>query len=224
VKNIIQNFEKLIQVHEKNTHSLETIVNNDDNIQNLMKKYKKKDGDEEIDEVEDNSKVINHKDNIKKIQQYCIKQRGLLNKLVKDNLPKIKKHQILLQGLLDIFVRKKDHLNFLGKLHSQKEEMEKQSQSNNSEDFERKLRHEIKFINKINKDLKYEISNYKKNQEDIYLFINSFFKEKANTTKDCLIELKKEASEDDKADELNNKSSEDKSKQKCIDDDFENIN
>ena len=65
MKNIIQNFEKLIQIHEKNTHSLETIVNNDNNIQNLMKKYKKKDVDEEIDEVEDNSKVINHKDNIK---------------------------------------------------------------------------------------------------------------------------------------------------------------
>lgn len=228
VKNIIQNFEKLIAVHEKNTHSLETIVNNDDNMQNLIKKYKKKGGDEEADEVEDNSKTINHKDNIKKIQQYCVKQRGLLNKVSKDNLPKIKKHQILLQGLLDIFARKKDHLNFLGKLHSQKEEMEKQSQTNNSdpliknkiEDFERKLRHEIKFINKINKDLKYEISNYKKNQEDIYLFINSLFKEKANTTKDCLIELKKEASEEDKAEELNNKSSEDKGKQKCVDDDF----
>ena len=228
MKNIIQNFEKLIQIHEKNTHSLETIVNNDNNIQNLMKKYKKKDVDEEIDEVEDNSKVINHKDNIKKIQQYCIKQRGLLNKVVKDNLQKIKRHQVLLQGLLDIFIIKKDHLNFLGKLHSQKEEMEKQSQSNNSdpliknkiEDFERKLRHEIKFIIKINKDLKYEISNYKKNQEDIYLFINSLFKEKAITTKDCLIELKKEASVDDKTEELNNKSSEDKSKEKCVDDDF----
>jgi hypothetical protein len=195
-------------------------------MQNLMKKYKNKGGEEEDDEVEDNSKVINHKDNIKKIQQYCIKQRGLLNKIVKDNLPKIKKHQILLQGLLDIFVRKKDHINFLGKLHSQKKEMEKQSNNsdplikNKIEDFERKLRHEIKFINKINKDLKYEISNYKKNQEDIYLFINSLFKEKANTTKDCLIELNKEASEDDKTEELNNKSSEDKSKQKCVDDDF----
>lgn len=230
VKNIIQNFEKLITVHEKNTHSLEAIVNNDDNMKNLIKKYDKKRGDEEADEIEDSSKVINHKDNIKKIQQYCIKQRGLLNKVVNNNLPKIKKHQILLQGLLDIFVRKKDHLNFLGKLHSQKGEMEKQSQSDNSDpliknkidDFERKLRHEIKFINKINKDLKYEISNYKKNQEDIYIFINSLFKEKANTTKDCLIELKKEPSENDNTDELNNKNSE--QSKHFLDDDFENIN
>ena len=218
VKNIIQNFEKLLSVHEKNTHALENIVNNDNNKKNLDKNYEIKNNnidkfDDNVDEENSNKKIINHKNNISKIRQYCVIQRGFLNKKVQESLEKIRKHQILLQGLLDIYARKKDHLNFLGKLHSQKEELEKQKQdiedpliNNKIDDLEKKLKYEIKFINKINKDLRYEIEKYKSNQEEIYIFINSLFKEKANTVKNCIKELNKENLEEDKDDENNIKS------------------
>ena len=95
----------------------------------------------------------------------------------------------------------------MGRLHSQKEEVEKQKENNNLEDpldkikieeFQKKLEHEKKFIKKINKDLKYEIEIYKKNkQKDIYNYINDVYKEKAKKIKDSVEYLKKEKLEDE---------------------------
>ena len=217
VKNIIQNFEKLFSIQEKNTHALENIVINDKNIKNLEEKYETKNNnidkfdDNNNNEENNNNKNNNHKNNISKILKYCAIQRDYLDKKVKESLEKIKKHQILLEGLLNIFIRKKDHLNFLGKLHSQKKELEKQKQDNNEDpliinkidEFEEKLKYKIKFINKINKDLKYEIEKNKNNQEDIYIFINSLFKEKETIVKDYIKELNEENLEEDKNDKNN---------------------
>ncbi len=115
-------------------------------------------------------------------------------------MTKIKKYQKLLEGLLDIYSRKKEHLNFLGRLHSQKAELEKQKYEkdlidpiikNKIDEIESKLEYEIKFIKKMNKDLKYEIEKYKDNQEDIYIFINSLYKDKSISIKNCLENLNK---------------------------------
>lgn len=208
VKNLILNFEKLSEIRKKNTQALQNIVNNDNNSQKLNKEANK-DKENNIDDDEDDheSKKINHKSNIAKIKSYCTIQRNFETKL-ENSLKKIKKHQINLQELLDIYSRKKDHLNYLGRLHSQKEEMEKQKiNSTGKEDplvkkkideLEEKLKHEIRFIKRLNKDLKYEIENYKDNQEeDIYILVNSLFKDKATNIKDCINDLNKEVVEEE---------------------------
>ena len=135
------------------------------------------------------------------MRQYYNLQQKYLNKSVNDNLTNIKKYQIFLQELLDIFTRKKEHLNFLGRLHSHKTDLEKQKESNNTaanvlqnklDELKNNINHEIKFIKKMNKDLKYEIEQYKNNQEDIYIYINSLFKEKSNTIKIAIESLNAE--------------------------------
>ena len=162
----------------------------------------------------------NHKNNISKIRQNCIIQRGFLNKK-EQNLTKIKKYQNLLDGLLDIYSRKKEHINYLGRLHSQKEEMEKYKESkgvidpikkSKIDEIEKKLKNEIKFIKKINKDLKYEIERYKENQEDIYILINSLFKDKSSSIKNCIENLNKNNYDDPEDNEEQSNLKKEKSK------------
>ena len=212
VKNIIQNLENISNIRKKNIHALDSIVNNDNNYRNLHKENKNKnikinkdsnidtyDENDDDDENCENKKINEHKNNINKIRQHCTIQRGFLNKK-ETTLTKIKKYQSLLDGLLDIYTRKKEHINYLGRLHSQKEEMEKYKENKGVMDpitkgkideIEKKLKNEIKFIKKINKDLKYEIERYKENQEDIYILINSLFKEQSNSIKNCIENLNK---------------------------------
>ena len=196
LKNIIENFEKLIAIKNVKIKALENIVDNDKNHQKLIKK-----NDFDDDDNSQSKTNLNVKSNIKKLRQYYNLQQKYLNKSVNDNLTNIKKYQIFLQELLDIFTRKKEHLNFLGRLHSHKTDLEKQKESNNTaanvlqnklDELKNNINHEIKFIKKMNKDLKYEIEQYKNNQEDIYIYINSLFKEKSNTIKIAIESLNAE--------------------------------
>jgi hypothetical protein len=224
VKIIIENLEKLTLTRKKSLDALKEIVNKDKDIKSLNKKNKKDDFDINEEEKGENDIDLNHKRSIKKISKYCIIQKGFLDSKVDETINKIKKYQELLQDLLDIYARKKEHINYLGRLHSQKEEVEKQKENSNLEnpvdkikieEFEKKLEHEKKFIKKINKDLKYEIGIYKDNkQKEIYNYINDVYKEKAKKIKDSVEYLNKEKLEDEEEqrnekDNINNENSND---------------
>ena len=224
VKIIIENLEKLTLTRKKSLDALKEIVNKDKDIKSLNKKNKKDDFDINEEEKGESDIDLNHKRSIKKISKYCIIQKGFLDSKVDETINKIKKYQELLQDLLDIYSRKKEHINYLGRLHSQKEEVEKQKENTNLEnpvdkikieEFEKKLEHEKKFIKKINKDLKYEIGIYKDNkQKEIYNYINDVYKEKAKKIKDSVEYLNKEKLEDEEEqrnekDNINNENSND---------------
>ena len=158
LKSIIENLEKIIAIKNVKIKALENIVNNDKNHQKLMKKNDIDDFDD--DDIESNKKnfFLNHKGNINKIRQYYNLQQKYLNKNVNENLTHIKKYQILLQELLDIYIRKKEHINFLGRLHSHKCDLEKQQEGNNTtpnilknklDELKHNIEHEIKFIKNI---------------------------------------------------------------------------
>jgi len=208
VKIIIENLEKLSSTRKKSLDALKEIVNKDKAIKSLNKHNKNDDFEINEEEKGENDIDLNHKRYIKKISKYCTIQKGFLDTNVDETINKIKKYQELLQDLLDIFSRKKEHINYLGRLHSQKDEVEKQKENNNLEnpvdkikieELEKKLEHEKKFIKKINKDLAYEIDIYKKNkQNDIYNYINEVYKEKAKKIKDSVEYLNKEKLEDEK--------------------------
>ena len=207
VNNIIQNLEKINTARKKSLDALKEIVNKDKDIKILNKKKVVDDFDINEDESKENNIDINHKKYIKKINKYCTIQGGFLDKTVEENLKKVKKYQLLLKELLDIYTRKSEHLNFLGRLHSQKEELEKQKENNKIdipmnkikiEELNKKLEHQIKFIKKLNKDLKYEIEIFKNNkQKDIYVYINNIYKEKNNKMKDSIEYLNKDKLEDE---------------------------
>ena len=208
VKIIIENLEKLSSTRKKSLDALKEIVNKDKDIKSLNKHNKNDDFEINEEEKGENDIDLNHKRYIKKISKYCTIQKGFLDTNVDETINKIKKYQELLQDLLDIFSRKKEHINYLGRLHSQKDEVEKQKENSNLEnpvdkikieELEKKLEHEKKFIKKINKDLAYEIDIYKKNkQNDIYNYINEVYKEKAKKIKDSVEYLNKEKLEDEK--------------------------
>ena len=223
--------EKISETRKKRLDALKAIVNKDKNIKNLNKKNKVDDFDLNDEEKNDDNININHNRYIKKIGKYCNIQIGFLDNNMHETINKIKKYQALLQDLLDIYARKKEHINYLGRLHSQKEEFEKQKTNTNESmmnikinEIELKLEHEIKFIKKLNKDLKYEIDIYKnKKQKDIYIYINELYKEKAKKIKDSIEYLNREKLEDEEEPEkdknnIDDENIDDKSKDKGIDD------
>ena len=217
VNNIIQNFEKLSAIRKKSLDALKEIVNKDKDIKSLNKNNKVDDFDFNEEEKKDGDDIdINHKRYIKKMSKYCTIQTGYLDTSVDDTIKKIKKYQALLKELLDIYSRKGEHINYLGRLHSQKDELEKQKENNNNkvnnpvidikiEELKNKLEHEIKFIKKLNKDLKYEIEVYKNNLEkNIYIYINEIYKEKLKKIKDSVDYLNKEKLEDEEEQRIDN--------------------
>ena len=141
---------------------------------------------------------------------------GFLDKDFEENINKIKKHQKLLQELSDIYSRKKEHINYLGRLHSQFLDIKKQKESSDlenpvlnikMEESEKKLKHETMFIKKLNKDLKYEIELYKKEKhKEIYELINSIYKTKQQIMKDSIDFINKENldNEEEQKSEINN--------------------
>ena len=209
VKMIIEKLEKISSTRKGSLDALQRIVNKDKDLKSLEKNKNIKDDFDfnEEDKKEDISST-NHKRLIKKMNKYYNIQIGFIEKNVADTITKIKKYQELLQDLLDIYSRKNEHINFLRRLHSQKDEFEKQKENGKikdnpldkikSEEFEKKLTLEKKFIKKINKDMKYEIEEFKKNnRKDIYNYINEIYKEKAKIVKDSVEYLNKEKLEDE---------------------------
>lgn len=179
LKNILDNFEKLKRVHETNTHALEKIVliNNE-----MEKENKDKAGKKEI------------KSNINKIKKYCTEQRGFLDKNLRDSTYRLQKYKTLLEGLIEIYFRKKDHINFLGKLHSEMSFLEKEYNDNENmmvkekiDKLKMKLNHQIKFIAIMNKDLAYEVKKFKQNEEiNVYIYIVSLYKNKFLRINNCI--------------------------------------
>ena len=218
VKMIIEKLEKISSTRKGSLDALQRIVNKDKDLKSLEKnKNIKDDFDFNEEEKKEDVSSINHKRLIKKMNKYYNIQIGFIEKNVADTITKIKKYQELLQDLLDIYSRKNEHINFLRRLHSQKDEFEKQKENGKikdnpldkikSEEFEKKLTLEKKFIKKINKDMKYEIEEFKKNnRKEIYNYINEIYKEKAKKVKDSVEYLNKEKLEDeeDSKDQKNN--------------------
>ena len=103
-----------------------------------------------------------------------------------------------MEALEDIFSRKDNHIIFLVKLHGKLNEKIKESESMEDHDknkkkinnevnsFRKKVEREKSFINKINKDLKYEIEQFRETKENkIYELINNLYKN--NYLKECEI-------------------------------------
>jgi len=159
VKIIIENLEKLSSTRKKSLDALKEIVNKDKAIKSLNKHNKNDDFEINEEEKGENDIDLNHKRYIKKISKYCTIQKGFLDTNVDETINKIKKYQELLQDLLDIFSRKKEHINYLGRLHSQKDEVEKQKENNNLENPVDKIK-----IEELEKKLEHEKKIYKKNK------------------------------------------------------------
>ena len=152
--------------------------NNDENniiIDNKINKYEKKD-----------MKLFDNEVN-SKLKSYISLNTELYEKDMKENLEKINDNKIIIEELKEIFDRKKSHINFLMKLISNYNELDKKRKiepdnktiNKDYEHVKKYLDIEIDFIKKLNQDLKYEIDFFKKNIEDnIYKYVNELYKNK----------------------------------------------
>ena len=103
---------------------------------------------------------------------------------VKKNLEKINENKIIVEELKEIYDRKKSHINFLMKLISNYNELDKKRKiepdnktiNKDYEHVKKYLELETVFIKKLNLDLKYEIDFFKENKENnIYKYINELY-------------------------------------------------
>ena len=175
VKTIIHNFEKISETRKKGLDALKAIVNKDKNIKNLNKKNKVDDFDLNDEEKNDDNININHNRYIKKIGKYCNIQIGFLDNNMHETINKIKKYQELLQDLLDIYARKKEHINYLGRLHSQKEEFEKQKTNTNESMIAFLYLHNLPKINNLNLEdnlqIQKDVKGHKIDHEYHHIFL-----------------------------------------------------
>ena len=149
--------------------------NNDENdikTINKINKYEKKD-----------MKIFDNEVN-NKLKDYILINKEFYEKEMKENLEKIDENKTIVEELNEIYERKKTHKNFLMKLISNYNELDKKRkiEPNNktiNKDYEHVKQYldlEIDFIKKLNLDLKYEIVFFKENIEDnVYKYINELY-------------------------------------------------
>ena len=165
-------------------------INDDRTIKNKKTIDKKEKWDKKIFEGEINNKLA----------VYISINRDFYEK---DYLDKINENKIAVEELKEIFDRKKSHINFLLKLNSKLKDIEnkKTIEPNNKtliKDYDLIKTYvdiEKEFINKLNKDLKYEIDNYRENIENsVYKNINELYTNKYNKQNEIFEKLNEEIS------------------------------
>jgi hypothetical protein len=213
IEYLIKNFEKEINISEKKNVALNNIINiyekdsKQENKKDIKKDDKNKnnenDSENNIEKEKDNNdnNKDNHKDyiekldlkifagEINKIKSYTKINTEYISKDLRKTIEKIKDYKNTIEGLKNIFIRKKNHIQFLIKLHSQLNEIEKKNELTDENDknkqkieqdldfFKKKVELEKNFINELNKHLKYEIENFKNTKENsIYSFIVNLYK------------------------------------------------
>ena len=131
-------------------------------------------------------KIING--DINKIKNYSSLNQNFILEQLNPTINKMLELKDILEGLRDIYNRKKNHINFLGKLNSkynEKKKIEELAEEDGNKKnivkdinfFKKKIELEKSFINKLNQNLKYEINKFKKEKENsIYILINDLFK------------------------------------------------
>ena len=196
--NIINYFQEI-----KNIDINNNIENKDkDKDKKEFENVEKREEDNNINEKGNTKEEWDHRilnGDINKIVKYSSLNNKFINEDLNPTLDKINELKEIIDCLSDIFVRKKSHIIFLIKLKSQLnekikrheliEEEEEENIKNLVKDlnfFQRKIEKEKSFINKLNENLKFEISKFKEEQENsIYLLINDLYKN--NYLKQCEI-------------------------------------
>ena len=203
--------EGIINISEKKMKSLDeiikifkevqTIENNNINKDENINENKEEDNEERKDIDKNQKEKLNIKclnEDINKLEEYS----SINKKFIKEKLLPVIEELIdlkeILEALEDIFSRKDNHIIFLVKLHGKLNEKIKESESMEDHDknkkkinnevnsFRKKVEREKSFINKINKDLKYEIEQFRETKENkIYELINNLYKN--NYLKECEI-------------------------------------
>jgi hypothetical protein len=213
IEYLIKNFEKEINISEKKNVALNNIINiyekdsKQENKKDIKKDDKNKnnenDSENNIEKEKDNNdnNKDNHKDyiekwdlkifagEINKIKSYTKINTEYISKDLRKTIEKIKDYKNTIEGLKNIFIRKKNHIQFLIKLHSQLNQIEKKNELTDENDknkqkieqdldfFKKKVELEKNFINELNNHLKYEIENFKNTKENsIYSFIVNLYK------------------------------------------------
>ena len=190
IKNII-NMKSYNQVKLKSLSNIKKL--SQENINYIKQKEKEKENIDGNDNIKINKnkdrKILENEIN-NKLKEYIDKNNEFYENDIKGGLDKINKNKIVLEELKEIFERKKSHINFLTKLKSKLDDLEKKKEiepkndalKKDSELINKYLDAEKEFINKLNKDLKYEIDYYKNNIENnVYKNINELYLKNYNT-------------------------------------------
>ena len=185
---LIKNFENIKNINQSRLQSLKTIK------KILSEDINKKFDENKDKDIEKTNQMMKQKEKwnrkifegeIKnKLGEYISINSSFYEKELKEDLDKINENKIVVEELKEIFERKKHHFNFLIKLNSKLKEIEKRKELEPKNGVLQKDYNYIKkyfdtekeFINKLNKDLKYEIDFFKENIENnIYKYINEMY-------------------------------------------------
>ena len=222
IKNII-NMKNYNQVKLKSLSNIKKLCQ--ENIKNIKQKEKEKENFDDNDNIKikinkkRDRKIFENEIN-NKLKVYIDKNNEFYEKDIKDGLDKINENKIVLEELKEIFERKKSHINFLTKLKSKLDDLEKKKEldpknealKKDSELINKYIDAEKEFINKLNKDLKYEIDFYKNNIENnVYKNINELYLKNYNTQHDIfnkvneVLSLESDSENSSKDESLDNK-------------------
>ena len=181
------NIQKFNQTKLKSLSNIKKLCN--DNLDCISKKDENKDDnniiiENKINKYEKKDKKLFDNEINNKLKNYISINNEFYEIEVKKNLEKINENKIIVEELKEIYDRKKSHINFLMKLISNYNELDKKRKiepdnktiNKDYEHVKKYLELETVFIKKLNLDLKYEIDFFKENKENnIYKYINELY-------------------------------------------------
>ena len=196
---LYNNYTNIQNFNQKKLNSLSNIKKLcNDNMEYIDTKEEKKDEiidetniilNNKTDKYEKKDKKIFDNEVNKKLEYYISINSEFYEKEMKEKLEKINDNKIIVEELKEIYDRKKSHINFLMKLISNHNELDKKRKIEpNNKTINKEYEHvkkyldiEIDFIKKLNQDLKYEIDFFKENIENnVYKYINEMYINKYN--------------------------------------------
>ena len=196
---LYNNYTNIQNFNQKKLNSLSNIKKLcNDNLEYIDTKEEKKDEiidetniilNNKTDKYEKKDKKIFDNEVNKKLEYYISINSEFYEKEMKEKLEKINDNKIIVEELKEIYDRKKSHINFLMKLISNHNELDKKRKIEpNNKTINKEYEHvkkyldiEIDFIKKLNQDLKYEIDFFKENIENnVYKYINEMYINKYN--------------------------------------------
>lgn len=180
LKDLIENIKKHLEVNEKKTQAIGSLVDlaKQMNYKGINYKQLSEENGDDFGTDQSNKQECNQQKNLEQnlemLTSYYRKSMDYKNKLDSNILTRLKEYKIELEGIIEIFARKKQHDEQLMQLEDKKED--KNSDGTN---IENAIEIKKEFIGNLIQQLKYEIDKFQTmNESKLITIIKDFYIDK----------------------------------------------
>lgn len=186
LKDLIDNIKKHLEVNEKKTQAIGSLVEFAKQMNYKGINYKQlseengDDFDTDLSNKQEGNQQKNLEQNLEMLSSYYRKSMDYKNKLDSNILTRLKDYKIELEGIIEIFDRKKQHDDQLEQLEDKKED-----KNYDGTNIENEIETKKEFIGNLIQQLKYEIDKFQTtNESKLITIIKDFYIDKYEKDKE----------------------------------------